>query len=137
MVEVKRSPELEELAEESRRRYRAGDTAWFDERIADGELLMVGTAPGEEWRGRDAIMALNLETAETMNEQAGFVFEDEPEVRREAYEAGDTGWVITHHDFPLADGSRLPGRGITLFARDSDQWKIVLWEYAILVPNPQ
>ena len=40
MVTVDRSPELEEFAREGRRRFEAGDTAWFEQTTAYGLSLI-------------------------------------------------------------------------------------------------
>jgi len=71
VIRVTRSPELEELAREARRRLEAGDRAWFEETTAAGEVSSFGTAPGEESRGRDDVLALTTEQIREMNEAAG------------------------------------------------------------------
>jgi hypothetical protein len=45
MVTVKSSAELEEFAREGRRRFEAGDRAWFEQTTAHGEVSSFGTAP--------------------------------------------------------------------------------------------
>jgi hypothetical protein len=135
MVEVKRSSDLEELSAEARRRVRAGDDRWFEERTAHGDVLMLGTAPGEEWRGRDAVLALTIEQGKAMNETVGIADEEEPERRVEAYEAGNTGWIVTHSSFLLSDGSRVPIRSVSILIRDDDTWRSVFSETAIVVAN--
>jgi hypothetical protein len=45
MVTVNRSPELEKFAREGRRRFEAGDQAWFEQTTASGEVSSFGTAP--------------------------------------------------------------------------------------------
>jgi hypothetical protein len=71
MVTVDRSPELEEFAREGRRRFEAGDTAWFEQTTAYGEVSSFGTAPDEQSRGRDEVLALTMEQVGEMNEAAG------------------------------------------------------------------
>ena len=44
-MEVRQSPELEELAEQGMRAWRTGDSQWFADHMADGEVASYGTAP--------------------------------------------------------------------------------------------
>src|SRR5579871_2254418 len=71
MLTVTRSPELEEFAREGRRRFEAGDSVWFEQTTAAGEVSSFGTAPDEQSRGRDAVLALTGEQTQAMNESAG------------------------------------------------------------------
>jgi hypothetical protein len=71
MIKVDRSPELVEFAREGRRRFEAGDTAWFEQTTAYGEVSSFGTAPDEQSRGREAVLALTMEQIGEMNETAG------------------------------------------------------------------
>src|SRR5215472_6244002 len=93
MVTVNRSPELEEWAREARRRFESADQPWFEQTTAYGEVSSFGTAPDEQVRGREAVLAMLDGLHPTSDEAApsdGVTdAEDEDEV--EAYEAGDTG----------------------------------------------
>lgn len=139
MVTATRSAELEEFAREGRRRFGAGDLAWFGETTADGEVGSFGTAADEQERGRDAVLALMAEILPANGDpgvDAGdedVEFEDEIE----AYEAGDTGWIVTHGRFVLDDGSSVGNRVVNVVVRDPDGggWKSVLVLSQVLVPN--
>jgi hypothetical protein len=140
MVTVSRSPELEEFAREGRRRFQAGDKAWFEQTTASGEVGSFGTAPDEQSRGREAVLALTMEQVQEMNEAAGLAIVagdagDEDEV--EAYQAGAAGWIVTHGRFTFEDGSSAANRVVTVVVRDqeSGDWKTVLTASQLLIPN--
>ena len=134
MVEVKRSEELEARVAESRKAVETGDDTWFADHTADaGDVLFYGTAPGEEWRGRDAVLSLTTGQGRALNEQAGVVEDSDPTV--ECFEAGDAGWVVVHGQFELPDGSQVPTRSVTFLVRDGDTWKRVFGAAHVLVPN--
>jgi len=134
MVEVKRSSDLEARVRESREAVRAGDDQWFADHTAeDGEILFYGTAPGEEWRGRDAVLSLTVAEGRAMNEAAGISESENPDF--ECFEAGDTGWTVAHGHFKLADGSVVPVRSVTVLVRDEGTWKRVFGAVHVLVPN--
>jgi hypothetical protein len=141
MVTVSRSAELEEFAREGRRRFKAGDQAWFERTTAHGEVSSFGTAPDEQSRGREAVLALTIEQVREMNAAAGLEIaaddgaEDGDVV--EAYQAGDAGWIVTHGRFTFEDGSSAANRVITVVVRDPDDggWKSVLTASQLLVPN--
>lgn len=143
MVTVKRSAELEQFAREGRRRFEAGDHAWFEQTTAHGEVSSFGTAPDEQSRGRDAVLALTTEQIREMNEASGLtiVADDGTETDDvvEAYEAGDAGWIVTHGRFTFEDGSWVANRVVTVAVRDreSGEWKSVLTASQLLVPNDQ
>jgi hypothetical protein len=141
VITVDRSPELEEFAREGRRRFEAGDTAWFEQSTAHGEVSSFGTASEEQSRGRDAVDALTAEQIREMNETAGLdiaVPEDggEDDVV-EAYQAGDVGWIVTHGRFTFEDGSWTANRIVSVVVRDPEDgaWKTVLTASQLLVPN--
>ena len=141
MLTVNRSPELEEFAREGRRRFEAGDQAWFEHTTAQGEVSSFGTAADEQARGREAVLALTMEQIREMNAAAGLTIdaddgtEDEDVV--EAYQAGDAGWIVTHGRFTFEDGSWAANRVVTVVVRDTDNggWKSVLTASQLLVPN--
>jgi hypothetical protein len=135
MVTVRRSPELEALAEEARQRFRNGDNDWFAATTAHGEVIAYGSAPEEVWRGRDAVLDLTVEHIRTLNESAGLVADENADVETEGYETGDTGWIVTHGHFRLKDGSTVPTRSISVCVRDDDGWKFVLSGVDVVVPN--
>lgn len=140
MVTVDRSPELEEFAREGRRRFEAGDAAWFEQTTAYGEVSSFGTAPNEESRGRDDVLALTTDQIREMNESAGLDLagpEGAEEDVMEAYQAGDVGWIVTHGRFTFEDGSWTPNRIVSVVVRDREGagWKSVLTASQLLVPN--
>lgn len=141
MVTAYRCEELEEFAREGRRRFEAGDSAWFEQTTAHGEVSSFGTAPGEESRGRDAVLALTTEQIREMNEAAGLDIappgDGGEEDVIEAYQAGDVGWIVTRGRFTFEDGSWTANRVVNVVVRDPDQggWKSVLTSSQLLVPN--
>lgn len=140
MVTVSRSTELEEFAREGRRRFGTGDGAWFEETTAYGQVSSFGTAPEEQSRGREDVLALTMDQVREMNEAAGLDIAPPDEEDRdliEAYEAGDAGWIVTHGRFIFEDGSWTANRVITVVVRDPDggKWKSVLSASQLLVPN--
>jgi hypothetical protein len=140
MVTISRSPQLEDFAREGRRRFVGGDDAWFEETTAHGEVCSFGTAPDEESRGRDAVLALTTDQIKEMNAAEGLALaeiEEPDEGAIEAYEAGDAGWIVTHDRFTLDDGSWVSNRVITVVVRDREDggWKSVLTASQVLVPN--
>jgi hypothetical protein len=142
MIKATRSPELEEFAREGRRRFEAADSAWFEQTTAFGEVSSFGTAPEEQSRGRDDVLALTTGQIREMNEAAGLAIAgagagpDDDEVV-EAYQAGDAGWIVTHGRFSFEDGSWVANRVVNVVVRDPDDggWKSVLTTSQLLVPN--
>jgi hypothetical protein len=140
MVAIKRSSELEEFARERRRRLVAGDGAWFEQTTAHGEVISFGTAPDEQLRGREAVLAFTMEQINEMSTAEGLAVTDAEEAEGdsvEAYEAGDAGWIVTHDRHTLDDGSWVAHRNVTVVVRDRDGggWKRVLTASQLLVPN--
>jgi hypothetical protein len=141
MIKVDRSPELVEFAREGRRRFEAGDTAWFGQTTAYGEVSSFGTAPDEQSRGREAVLALTMEQIGEMNETAGLDIATPEEGGEgdlvEAYQAGDVGWIVTHGRFTFEDGSWTANRVVSVVVRDPEGggWKSVLTTSQLLVPN--
>lgn len=140
MITVSRSEELEEFAREGRRRFEAGDEAWFEQNTAHGEVGSFGTAPNEESRGRDAVLALTTEQIAEMNEAAGLdiaATDETDEDLVEAFQAGDVGWIVTHGRFTFEDGSWTANRVVSVVVRDhaDGTWKSVLTASQLLVPN--
>jgi hypothetical protein len=141
MITADRSQELEEFAREGRRRFEAGDTAWFGQTTANGEVSSFGTAPEEESRGRDAVLALTMEQIREMNEAAGLDISGPEDGGEEdvveAYQAGDAGWIVTHGRFTFEDGSWTANRVVSVVVRDPEDggWKSVLTASQLLVPN--
>lgn len=143
MVTVDRSSELEEFAREGRRRFEAGDTAWFEQTTAFGAVSSFGTAPDEQSRGREDVLALTMDQIGEMNEASGLDIAapeddgDGDEDVVEAYQAGDVGWIVTHGRFTFEDGSWTANRVVSVVVRDPDGsgWRSVLTASQLLVPN--
>ena len=136
MVTAKPSPELAELSRQWQEAFQAGDESFAPEHTGHGEVTMFGSAPGEVFRGRDEILALTPARSKAINEEAGLSSEPDSQVEREAWECGDTGWVVVHGNWRTADGSTIPTRGITVYARDEDgSWQAVCGAAHVLVPN--
>ncbi|HZT94255.1 MAG TPA: nuclear transport factor 2 family protein [Gaiellaceae bacterium] len=140
MISVKRSAELEEFAREGRRRFEAGDEAWFEQTTAHGEVSSFGTAAEEQSRGRDAVLALTRDQIREMNEAVGLEIGETSDAEDdvfEAYQAGDAGWIVTHSRFTFDDGSWVANRVVNLVVRDPDDggWKWVITTSQLLVPN--
>jgi len=140
MITVNRSEELAEFAREGRRRFEAGDEAWFGETTAHGEVGSFGTAPEEQSRGREAVLALTMEQVREMNDAAGLDISETSEADEdvvEAYQAGDAGWIVTHGRFTFDDGSWVANRVVSVVVRDPEDggWKSVLTTSQLLVPN--
>jgi hypothetical protein len=139
MVTVTRSPELEEWAREARRRFESADQPWFEQTTAYGEVNSFGTAPAEQSRGREAVLAMMEElhgNSEAAEPSVAETNEADEEVV-EAYEAGNAGWIVTHGRFTFNDGSWAPNRVVNVVVRDPDggDWKSVLVTSQLLVPN--
>jgi hypothetical protein len=140
VVTVSRSEELEEFAREGRRRFEAGDRAWFERTTGHGEVGSFGTAPEEQSRGREAVLALTTEQIRELNEAAGIAMATPDEAEEdvlEAYQAGDVGWIVTHGRFTFEDGSWTANRVVSVVVRDEEdgEWKSVLTASQLLVPN--
>ncbi|HUZ82295.1 MAG TPA: nuclear transport factor 2 family protein, partial [Gaiellaceae bacterium] len=128
------------FAREGRRRFEAGDVAWFEQTTASGEVTSFGTAPDEQSRGRDEVLALTMEQVAEMNEAAGLDVaapEEGEEDLVEAYQAGDVGWIVTHGRFTFEDGSWTANRVVSVVVRDpmGGGWRSVLTASQLLVPN--
>lgn len=134
MIEVRGSAELEQIVRESVAAIKAGDDEWFAAHMADGgDVLFYGSAPGEEWRGRDAVLGLTSREIRAWMEESDVAEEEDPAF--ECFEAGDTGWIVVHGNFILSDGSKVPTRGVTVMTRDAGDWKRVFAAVHVLAPN--
>ena len=134
MVEVKRSVDLDEHVRESREAVRSGNDRWFADHTAEaGDVLVYGSAPDEEWRGREAALSLTLAEGRAMNEAAGVTEDESPQF--ECFEADDAGWIVGHSHFKLADGSTVPTRSVTVLVRADGTWKRVFGAVHVVVPN--
>jgi len=139
MVTVTRSPELEEWAREARRRFESADQPWFERTTAHGEVNSFGTAPDEQSRGREAVLAMmdGLHASDEAAEASDAETSEEDEELVEAYEAGDAGWIVTHGRFTFDDGSWASNRIVNVLVRDPEggDWKSVLVTSQLLVAN--
>jgi ketosteroid isomerase-like protein len=137
MVTAKPSADLIDLTRQWRDAFRAGDESFAAQHLGHGEVVMLGSAPeDEEFRGRDNVLGLTIERAKQINDEAGISNDFDRELETEAWEAGDTGWVVTQGNWPMADGATIPTRSIAVYARDEDgAWKAVFSAAHVLVPN--
>jgi hypothetical protein len=140
MVTIERSPELEEFGRERRRRLLARDGAWFEETTAYGDVISFGTAPGEQLRGRETVLAFTMKQIAELDTTEAPATADAGEGEGdtvEAFTAGDAGWIVTHDRHTLDDGSWVAHRNVTVVVRDHDTggWKRVLSTSQLLVPN--
>lgn len=137
MVTAKPSPGLIELSREWRDAFRRGDESFGPEHIGHGEVAMLGSAPEDEtFIGRDAVLSVTIARAKEINQEAGLSTDLDPEMQTQAWEAGNTGWVVSHSNWRLADGAIIPVRMISVYTRDEDgSWKAVFSASHVLVPN--
>ena len=137
MITAKPSSDLIELAKQWREAFRGGDESFSAEHTGHGEVMMLGSAPEDEvFHGREAVLSVTMERAKQINEDAGFSNDLDPDQETQAWEAGDTGWVVTHSNWRLADGATVPTRTISVYTRDEDgRWKGVFSAAHVLVPN--
>jgi SnoaL-like domain len=127
-MEVRRSPDLEQLGRDSRAALKAENDDWFRENSATGEIIMAGTAPGETARGVDEVFSTSLKD---MNQAHAAIGMRHDAGEQEAYEAGDAGFIIGEGKFVFDDGSHIPTRSVTVVARDSDGWKMIGQFFAV------
>ena len=131
-MELRRSPELEELAHEAHAAWKRGDEAWFSERLSSHDPVMLGSAPDEETAGAEAINAM---TSDEIAARDGWEFETMPPRVIDAREAGDIGWIVTEGNWQFEDGSFLPVRALTVLHREDGTWKYVAGVTAPAIPN--
>lgn len=127
-MEVRRSPDLEQLGRDSRAALKAENDAWFRENSATGQIVMAGTAPGETAHGVDEVFGTSLKD---MNKAHAAIGMRHDAGEQEAYEAGDAGFIIGEGKFVFDDGSHIPTRSVTVVARDSDGWKMIGQFFAV------
>jgi SnoaL-like domain len=127
-MEVRRSPELEQLGRAARAAIEAENDRWFRENAASGEIVMYGTAPGETLRGVDEVFGTSLREMHEAHAAVGMRHEAGKE---EAYEAGDAGFIVGDGKFVFEDGSHIPTRTVVVAARDSDGWKLIGQFFAV------
>lgn len=127
---MQRDSELEELARELYDAVSTADIGFFERRLTRGPgLVVIGTAPEEWWRDRDA--ALDAIRAQMKSVGSGV------EVT-----AGDLrGWRIGDVGF-IADRPTIRFSGITaecrhtsVFAREDGEWRLVQHHFSIGVSN--
>lgn len=121
-MEVRRSPDLEQLGRDSRAAGKRQDDAWFRANTATGQIFMAGTAPGETARGTDEVFRTSINEMTEAQAAIGMRHEDG---EQEAYEAGDAGFIVGEGKFAFDDGSTIPTRSVTVLARDNDGWKMI------------
>jgi hypothetical protein len=121
-MDVRRSPELEQLDGEAIAAVGRGDDAWFREHTATGEIVMGGSGPGELVRGFEQVFGSSIASVQAIHHSAGMRHEPG---KPEAYEAGDAGFILSEGRFVFEDGSHIPTRSIVVLARDGGDWKMI------------
>lgn len=137
MVTAKPSPDLIDLTRQWSEAFLSGDESFAPQHLGHGEVTILGSAPEDDtFQGRDAVLALTIERAKQINQDAGLTTDLDPELDRQAWEAGDAGWAVTHASVRTADGAMIPTRTISVYARDEDgSWKAMFSAAHVLVPN--
>jgi ketosteroid isomerase-like protein len=108
-------------------RLSAGDVASFDDVVSSEDAtLVVGTAPGEWVREREALR-FGFETEGVGLRSRGPV----------AYEEGDLGWLVDEVDFSFPDGSAMDTRMTVIFHREAGRWKLVHMHASVGVPDEE
>jgi ketosteroid isomerase-like protein len=55
----------------------------------------------------------------------------------QAYSEGDVGWAADRPKFKLPDGTEIPVRLTSVFRKEGNDWKVVLWHFSIGVRNEE
>jgi SnoaL-like domain len=133
-METRRSPELERQIAEGRAAQDRGDNEWFAAHSAGGEILMAGTAPGEIARGRAEVFAPQY-SIQAMNDELASLQMRLEHGDVEAYEAGDAGFAVSEGRFAFEDGTAVPTRSVTIFARENGEWFAIGSLMSVIAPN--
>ena len=87
-------------------------------------VVLIGTDPGEFWRGRDGLDILIAQT----HELHGVRFEAGEPV---AYSDGNVGWVIDQPLYVPGDGTAVRMRSTAVLAIERGHWRFVHWHVSI------
>ena len=122
-MQIERSSELEQLTQESYDAWDRGDAGWFAAHLSTEDPIMLGSAPDEEMRGSEGIRDATVKALEA---RESWPFK--PTDRRivETRRCGDVGWSLVETKWEFEDGSYVPTRGLTIWHREDDDWKMVL-----------
>ena len=131
-MQLQRSAELEQLAQESHEAYERGDAEWFSARMSAHDPIMFGSDPEEEMAGAKAIDAV---FSEELANRDMYAFKRTPPRVIDARESGDIGWILTEQRWEFEDGSFLPVRGLTVVHREDGMWKAVAGVTAPAISN--
>lgn len=96
------------------------------------DTLVIGTDPGEQWQGADAVPAVDG-TAKNFREQGAQFSAGDPV----AWEHNGVGWVVDRPVVRFPDGQKLTFRLSSVYVREGDGWKAVHQHWSIGVPNEQ
>lgn len=131
-MQIQRSAELEQLANEAHAAWERGDEDWFSTRLSPHDPVLLGSSPDEEFAGADAIDASTSEEIANRDQ-----WEFKPTAPRiiDAREAGDIGWIVSETRWEFEDGSFLPVRGLTVLHREDGMWKYIAGVTAPAIPN--
>lgn len=102
-----------------------------DQVIADTDpAVVIGTGPGE---GREGPAAWRQGVRDTIEQIPGVRIEAGSGMR--AWEHGDAGFLIDEPAWVMPDGSRIPTRATTVWARQDGDWRIVHLHLSVGVPD--
>ena len=129
MAEVVPSEELRALLLRVHSARTEGDFDTISEIFsAEPYLVMLGSDP-EEWvTGQAAVNLFNTQTKE-MGERA-IEFGNAT-----SYRCGNVGWAAVNTLETWPNGVEITGRTTAVFAIERGHWRIVLWQFAVLIPN--
>jgi len=128
---MQRSPELEDLVSQWFAAATRGDASVVDDYVsAHAETCLIGSVPGEWFRGGEAVA--QFLRGEVIS--AGGAAQFSPE-GTEAFEEGTVGWATTKLTITLPDGRHVSPRWSSVFHREDDTWRFVHTHASIGVGN--
>lgn len=105
-------------------RRSVADSSVYDDLVAHGQTIMIGTGP-DEWfedrevlRGHFGVQAFRLEPGDAR-----------------AWEDGDVGWFTDTPRFVLPDGGFLATRLSGVMLKEEGAWKLALAHFSVAVPD--
>lgn len=127
---MEQSPELKDLTLRSYEALSGGDFSFFERYLSQQDgVLAIGTDPNEWWEGYATISKV---FKAQMEEMGGIsLIAGTPQ----AYSEGGVGWVADRPKLKLPDGTEIPVRLTSVFRKEGNDWKIVLWHVSLGVRN--
>lgn len=130
---MERAPELEALTRALYEATSKGDLAFFERHVPRAsDLVFVGTAPGEWWSDRGAL----LDALRGQMQAAGSAFSLTPGEDLRACRQGDVGWVADRPTMRFGD-TAVACRHTSVLVREAGAWTFVQQHFSIGVPNEQ